>query len=109
MRPDWQLFLDGCPGGESVQQVADRADRVVSRLLAVTGNVLVFSSRYFIRALAGRWLGVEGFGLGRYFMLTTASLSEVGYKHSLSHPVIRVWNDDRHVTAQTATNSGKED
>ena len=108
-RPDWQLFLDGCPGGESVQQVADRADRVVSRLRAVPGNVLVFSSGHFIRALAGRWLGIKGFGLGRYFMLTTASLSELGYKHNLSQPVIQVWNDDRHVTAQTVTNSGKED
>ena len=108
-RPNWQLFLDGCPGGESVQQVAARADRVVSRLREVPGNVLVFSSGHFIRALAGRWLGVEGFGLGRYFMLTTASLSELGYKHNLSQPVIRVWNDDRHVTAQTENNPEKED
>jgi len=108
-RPDWQLFLDGCPGGESVQQVADRADRVVSRLRAVKGDVLVFTSGHFIRALAGRWLGIEGFGLGRYFMLTTASLSEVGYKRNLSQPVIRVWNDDRHVTGQTSTNPEEQD
>ena len=108
-RPDWQLFLDGCPGGESLKQVAARADRVVNRLRAVQGNVLVFSSGHFIRALTGRWLGVEGLGLGRYFMLTTASLSEVGYKHNLSQPVIRVWNDDRHITAQTVINSGMED
>ena len=97
-RPDWQLFLDGCPGGESVEQVGARADRVVSRLRAVKGDVLVFSSGHFIRALAGRWLGVEGLGLGRCFMLTTASLSAVGYEHNLSRRVIRLWNDDRHVT-----------
>ena len=96
-RPDWELFRDGCPGGESPQQVGSRADRVVSRLRDVPGDVLIFSSGHFIRVMAMRWLGLEALASGRYFMLNTASLSAVSYEHSLSRPVIRLWNDDRHV------------
>src|SRR6185295_14196607 len=96
-RPDWELFRDGCPGGESPQQAAARADRVVDRLRAVPGNVLVFSSGHFIRVLAGRWIGVNNPASGKHFMLTTASLSALGYEHNLSLPVIRLWNDDHHV------------
>ena len=95
-RPDWQLFRDGCPGGESPQQVGARADRVVSRLRAVQGNVLVFSSGHFLRVLAARWLGLEP-GAGRYFLLGTASLSALGYEHNMSQPVLRLWNDAQHV------------
>jgi probable phosphoglycerate mutase len=51
-RPDWQLFQDGCPGGESPRKVAARADRVVNRVRAVQGDVLLFSSGHFIRVLA---------------------------------------------------------
>jgi broad specificity phosphatase PhoE len=96
-RPDWMLFHDGCPGGESVVTVSERADRVVSRLRAVAGNVLVFSSGHFIRVLAARWLGADRLAPGRHFMLTTASLSAVGYERDLSRPVIRLWNDDHHI------------
>jgi broad specificity phosphatase PhoE len=96
-RPDWQLFRHGCPGGESPQQVATRADRVVSRVRAVNGDVLLFSSGHFIRLLASRWLGLEPTANSRYFMLSTASLSALGYENDLSRPVIRFWNDTRHV------------
>ena len=96
-RPDWQLFRDGCPGGELPNQVAARADHVVSRVRAVQGDVLVFSSGHFIRVLAARWLGLEPSQNSRYFMLSTASLSALGYEQDLSRPVIRLWNDDRHV------------
>jgi probable phosphoglycerate mutase len=96
-RPDWELFRDGCPGGESTQQIGERADRVVSRLRAVPGDALVFSSGHFIRVFAARWLGLEASAPGRHFALNTASLSAVGYEHNLSRPVIRLWNDDRHV------------
>lgn len=96
-RPDWELFRDGCPGGESVAQVGARADRVVARLRAVPGPVLVFSSGHFIRVLAARWIGTAAEAPGRHFMLSTASLSAVGYEHDLSRPVIRLWNDDHHV------------
>jgi broad specificity phosphatase PhoE len=95
-RPDWQLFRDGCPGGESPDQVAARADRVVQRVRAVPGNVLMFSSGHFLRVLAARWLGLEP-AAGSFFALSTASLSVLGYEHNLSHPVILLWNDDHHV------------
>jgi probable phosphoglycerate mutase len=58
-RPDWQLFRDGCPSGESPAQVATRADAVVRRIRAVNGNVLLFSSGHFSRVLAARWIGLE--------------------------------------------------
>ena len=96
-RPDWQLFRDGCPGGESPEQAAARADRVVSRLRAIGGDVLLFSSGHFLRMLAARWLGLEP-AAGRYFLLSTASLGTLAYEHNnLSEPVIRLWNDTRHV------------
>jgi broad specificity phosphatase PhoE len=95
-RPDWQLFRDGCPGGEAPVDVAVRADRVVSRVRAVQGDVLLFSSGHFLRVLAARWLGVEP-GAGRFFLLSTASLSALGYEHDLTQPVVRLWDDTRHV------------
>jgi probable phosphoglycerate mutase len=95
-RPDWQLFRDGAPGGESPQQVAERADRVVDRLRAVSGNVLIFSSGHFLRMLAGRWIGIETFG-ARSLMLSTASVSALGYEHDLDQPAIRLWNDTHHL------------
>jgi probable phosphoglycerate mutase len=96
-RPDWQLFRDGAPGGESPAQIVDRADRVVRRVHAVSGNVLLFSSGHFIRVFAARWLGLDPLSAGKYFLLSTASLSALGYEHNLSQPVIRLWNDDHHV------------
>ena len=96
-RPNWQLFRDGCPGGESPQQVAARADRAVCRLRAVQGDVLLFSSGHFLRVLAVRWIGLELTANARLFMLSTASLSALGYEDSLERPVIRLWNETRHV------------
>jgi len=95
-RPDWQLFRDGCPGGESPDQVGTRADRVVTRVRAIRGDVLLFSSGHFLRVFSARWLGLEP-GAGRYFVLITASLSALGYDGRLSQPVIQLWNDTRHV------------
>ena len=96
-RPDWQLFRDGCPGGESPAQVATRADRIVDRVRSVQGDVLLFSSGHFIRVLTARWLGLEPTINCQYFMLSTASLSALGYEGSLIRPVIRLWNETRHV------------
>ena len=96
-RPDWQLFRDGCPGGESPAQVAARADRIVDRVRAVQGNVLLFSSGHFMRVLAARWLGLEPTNSSRYFMLSIASLSALGYEGNPARPVIQLWNETRHV------------
>jgi broad specificity phosphatase PhoE len=96
-RPDWQLFRDGCPGGESPEQVGMRADLVIERVRAIEGDVLLFSSGHFLRVFAARWLGLEP-AAGRFFLLSTASLSALGYEHNRSQPVIRLWDDTRHVT-----------
>ena len=91
-RPDWQLFRDGAPDGESPDQIGARADRVIRRVRAIDGNTLLFSSGHFLRVFAARWLGLEP-GAGRYFFLGTASLSALGYEHDHSDPVIRLWNE----------------
>ena len=90
-------FRDGCPGGESPQQVSARADRVVKRVRDVSANVLIFTSGHFMRVLATRWLGLEPSVNCKFFMLSTASLSAVGYEHDVTRPVIRLWNETRHV------------
>ena len=94
-RPGWQLFRDGCPGGESPEQIGARADRVLRRVRAIEGNCLLFSSTHFLRVFAARWLGLEP-GAGRYFLLGTASLSVVGYEHDRSEPAIRLWGEMPH-------------
>ncbi len=95
-RPEWQLFRDGCPGGETPGQVGARADRVLRQLRALQSDVLLFSSGHFLRVLAAQWLGL-GPAAGRFFMLSTASLSALSYEHKLTQPAIRLWDDSRHV------------
>jgi broad specificity phosphatase PhoE len=96
--PGWSLFRDGCPGGESVEAVEVRADRVVSRLRTLEGRVLLVGHGHFFRVLAARWLGLPASD-GRLFYLSTASLSVLGYEHSRDEPAVRLWNDVRHVTS----------
>jgi probable phosphoglycerate mutase len=96
-RPDWDLFRDGCPNGESVADVSARADRVIARARAVEGNVLVFSSGHILRVLGARWCGLSG-AVGRHLYLATATVSVLGYDHGVTEPLIRLWNDDRHLS-----------
>ena len=84
-RPDWNLFRDGCPGGESPHQVATRANRVVGRLRAILGDVLLFSSGHFIRVLATSWLGLDPTVNSRRFMLSTASPCACGSYQAAFH------------------------
>jgi len=93
-RPGWQLFRDGCPRGESVADVGTRADRMISRLRARKGDALLFSSGHFQRVFAARWLGLDA-SYGRFFLLSTTTLSILGYEHDKTDPVIRLWNDVR--------------
>jgi broad specificity phosphatase PhoE len=97
-RPEWQLFRDGCPGGESPEQVSGRADSMLGEVCTLGANVLLFSSGHFLRAFAARWLA-HGAAAGKYLLLSTASLSVLGYENSLFSPVIQHWNDTRHVKA----------
>jgi probable phosphoglycerate mutase len=94
--PNWDLFRDGCPGGESPQTVFARADRLVKRLQSLPGRTLLFGHAHFFRVLAARWVNLSIDG-ARILILGTASLSTLGYEHSLAEPAIRLWNDDRHV------------
>lgn len=94
-RPGWRLFEDGCPGGETVEAVSVRADRVIGRIRALGGDVLVFAHRDLLRILTIRWLSLRAVE-ARKLYLTTASLSILGYDHDLDEPVIRLWNDWRH-------------
>jgi probable phosphoglycerate mutase len=95
-RPGWELFRDGCPGGESPDEVGARAARMVNRVRKVEGDVVIFSSGHFLRVLTARWLGLEP-QAGRCFLLSTASLSALSYEHNLSQPVIKFWNDLHHL------------
>ncbi len=95
-RPDWYLFRDGCPGGETLDAIGARADRIVAKLRALGGDVLLFSHGHFLRVLGARWLGKPASD-GRFLLLSTAALSILGYEHNLHEPVLRLWNDDRHV------------
>jgi probable phosphoglycerate mutase len=94
--PGWSLFRDGCPGGESIEEVMARADRVVDRLRSLDGKLLLFSSGHFLRVLTARWLDADIVVASR-LLLSTATLSTLGYDHNLNEPVIRLWNDARHV------------
>ena len=90
-RPGWNLFRDGCPGGETLDSVAARADRVVGRIRAGGGTVLLFAHREILRILAMRWIGIAPLE-GRRLLLATASLSVLGYDHDLTEPAIHAWN-----------------
>lgn len=96
-RPGWDLFRDGCPGGETAAHVGARADRVIEVIRGIEGDVLLFSSSHILRVLAARWLGLHPAG-GRHFVLGTTALSAFSYEHNNpAEPVIRMWNDVRHL------------
>jgi probable phosphoglycerate mutase len=95
-RPDWYLFRDGCPGGESLEAVGARADRMVARLREIGGHILVVSHGHFSRVLAARWTGLAAQD-AKHLTLSTAALSIVGYEHALDDPAILLWNDTHHL------------
>lgn len=91
-RPDWNLFRDGCPRGESPVQVSERADRVIARLRALEGNIAIFSHGHFGRVPAARWIGLP-VRQAQHFILSTASISVLGYEHNLAEESsIVLWN-----------------
>lgn len=90
--PGWDLFRDGCPGGETPQDVAARADRFIARVHGMTGDVLAFSSGHIIRMLAARWNGLPP-AAGRVFFCRPASVGVLGFEHERrDQPIIRLWN-----------------
>jgi broad specificity phosphatase PhoE len=91
-RPGWELYRDGCPDGESPQDVAARADRFIARVHGLTGDVLAFSSGHIIRMIAARWCGLAP-AVGRVFFCRPASVGVLGFEHDRrDQPVIRLWN-----------------
>ena len=91
-RPGWEMFRDGCPGGESPQDVATRADRFIARVCDSEGAVLAFSSAHIIRMIAARWLKLPP-GAGRFFFCRPASVGVLGFEHnSRDEPIIGLWN-----------------
>jgi probable phosphoglycerate mutase len=93
--PGWEMFRDGCPDGESPQDVAARADRFIARVRGIEGDVLAFSSAHIIRMIAARWLGLPP-GAGRCFVCRPASVGVLGFEHnSHDEPVIGLWNHVR--------------
>ena len=98
-RPDWNLFQDGCPRGETPAQISDRADRFIARHRVLDGNVALFSHGHFGRVLAARWIGLPVSEAQR-FLLDTASLNILGYEHNhVESPVIALWNAASGATA----------
>jgi len=79
-RPDWMVFRDGCPNGESPDDIAGRADRIITCVRSISGDVAIFSSGHFLRVLIARWLGYSAY-TGRHFKLGTGAIAAVGYDH----------------------------
>jgi broad specificity phosphatase PhoE len=90
-RPDWYLYRDGAPGGESPDQVAARADRFIELVRTTTGDVAAFSSVQIIRMIAARWLGLPPLG-AQFFYTDTARVGIMGYEHARTRPVIHLWD-----------------
>ncbi len=91
-RPGWEIFRDGCPEGESPQEVAARADRFIAKARGVEGDVLAFSSAHIIRMIAARWLGLPP-GAGRFFFCRPASVGVLAFEHGdRDEPIIALWN-----------------
>jgi probable phosphoglycerate mutase len=91
-QPGWELFRDGCPDGESPEDVAARADRFVAQVRPIEGDVLAFTSGHITRMIAARWLGLPP-GAGRFFQCRTASVGVLAFEHkNRDEPIISVWN-----------------
>ena len=88
-RPGWMLFTDGCPGGESAEQIGARVDRVIAKVRAVKGHVALFAHGHICRVFAPRWLGLP-VAAGCHFLLDTATLNILSYYRGV--PAVKRWN-----------------
>ena len=88
-RPGWLIFRDGCPGGESPEQVAARADRVIARARAAYGDVALFAHGHVLRVLGARWIGLAA-SAGQHLLLDTGTLCVLGDYRGV--PALKVWN-----------------
>jgi broad specificity phosphatase PhoE len=91
-RPNWNLFRDGCPQGESPADVSARADRLIAHLRPLHGNIAIFTHGHIGRVVGARWIGLD-IRQAQHFALSTASLSVLGYEHhDVDEPAIVLWN-----------------
>ncbi len=92
VRPDWNIFRDGCPNGELPTQVTERADRLIAKLRSLEGNTAIFTHGHFGRALAARWIGLE-ITMAQSLLLGPTSISILGYENNVAKvPAIVLWN-----------------
>jgi probable phosphoglycerate mutase len=96
-RPEWELFRDGAPGGESPDDVGKRADRFIAKARQIGGNVAAFTSGHIGRVIGARWIGLGTEGAGK-LLFSTARVGILSYEHDVQHPAILVWNGDGVVT-----------
>ena len=88
-RPGWSVFRDGCPGGESPEQVAARADRVIAKVRTAEADVALFAHGHILRVIAARWIDLPA-SHGEHFLLDTATLNVLGYYYD--SPALKIWN-----------------
>jgi broad specificity phosphatase PhoE len=96
--PEWSLFRDGAPGGESPAAIAARADRFIAKARQFSGDVAAFSSGHISRVLCARWINLSTEFAGK-ILCDTACVSILSYEHDLNHPAIQLWNDDGRIPA----------
>ena len=94
--PGWWMWTDGYPGGESVEQVTARVDRVISRCRSIDGDVALFAHGHLLRVFAARWIDQPA-ALGASLALSTAAISDLGWDREV--PAITGWNDVAHLRA----------
>ena len=94
--PGWNLFVDGCPGGETFAQITARVDRMIAKIRAVDGDVLLFSSGHLIRVLTARWLN-RPIDLGGALYINAASARHRELRSQSQRTVLRLWNDIHHL------------
>ncbi len=94
VQPEWNLFRDGAPNGETPVQISDRGDRLLAHLRTFDGNVALFSHGHLCRVLAARWIGLS-VEQAAPFLLNTASISILSYAHGCpDEPAIALWNSE---------------
>ena len=87
--PGWLIFRDGCPGGEQPQDIGERVDRVIARVRAIKGDIVLFAHGHVFRVFAARWLGLPP-AAGQHFLLDTATMNILTYYHGVA--AIKQWN-----------------
>ncbi|HKF97488.1 MAG TPA: histidine phosphatase family protein [Steroidobacteraceae bacterium] len=88
-QPEWLIFRDGCPGGESPEQVGTRVDRVITRIRAASGDVAIFAHGHVLRVFGARWLELPP-SAGSHFLLETATLCVLSSYRGV--PAVKRWN-----------------